>query len=125
MRLGKEVLLFLGGGAGGLWGVRLMYEAASSSLRPTFSDFECPLCWATFTSSSWFLPNIWLSARLWDGGAQGGTELVPPALGGEAVRRGGGGGFRSFPCKVMAGGAGGACLSAPKVAASPKSSLCC
>ena len=38
----KEVLVLFGGGAGGLCDVRLLYEAASSRLRPRFSDFACP-----------------------------------------------------------------------------------
>lgn len=54
--LRKEVPVLFGGGAGGLCGVRLLYEAASSSLRPRFNDFARLLLYTTFTSSSQFLP---------------------------------------------------------------------
>lgn len=94
-------MVLFGGGAGRLCGVRLLYEVASSILRARYSDFACPLHWATFTNSSQFLPGIWLSARVWGGKTQGRMELVPPAVGGEAVRSEGGTGLRSFPCKMI------------------------
>lgn len=58
-RLAEVVLMLMrfGGGAGRLCGAELLYELASSRLRAKFRDLECPLHWATFTTSSQFPPG--------------------------------------------------------------------
>lgn len=99
MRIEKKGLGHFRGGSGGLHNVRILCGVAGSKLRPVFSGFPCLPHWASFTSSSQFLPGIWLSAELWDGRAQGRKELVPPVVGVWFVQSGGSTGLCSFPSK--------------------------